>query len=302
MNRIRNRNTTLDQYYTSPELIKQCVQHIKQNCSPKYVIDTSCGNNLFAKEMNLPYQSYDIDPPEKYYGTIYKTNFLKQISKIVLPEKTLMGFNPPFGWRSALAKQFVYTMLQLKPQYIALILLEPTTTNTWNFPNYKTIFQNDIVCHVPCKFFVLEFQNTNYPVHIKQLLKRKTTRRTTKIPQLIINRHKTIFPLVPCVFIRFTGVNAGLEYYIRYKGHIFHIKFESFKTKKYKIVLENCFKHKVESTTFTKLYYPFKNIKQIKQIVLFLHQKAPSVMNLKSIRYNFNTCDIIMLMNEYFKN
>ena len=140
MNRIRNRNTTLDQYYTPPELIKQCVKEIKQCCKPEYVIDTSCGNNLFVKEMGLPYKSYDIDPPQEYFGEIHKTNLLKQnFQEIVLKKNTLMGFNPPFGWRSQKAKQFVLKMLLLKPKYIALILLEPSTTNSWKFINYKTI-------------------------------------------------------------------------------------------------------------------------------------------------------------------
>lgn len=301
MNRIRNRNSTLDQYYTSPELIKQCVREIKQYCQPQpeYIIDTSCGNNLFVKEMGLPYESFDIDPPKEYFGKITKTNFLKQnFQEIVLKQNTLMGFNPPFGWRSQKAKQFILKMLLMKPKYIALILLEPTTTIKWQFTNYKIIFEKEIICHVPCRFFVLESLGTNFP--IQNPLPRKTTRKTL-IPHLIVTREKDI-KQKNCIFVRFTGVNAGLEYYIQYKNFIFHILFENFKTKNYKIKLLNNFKHKTNSTTFTKIYYPFKNFKTIKQIVLYLHEQSPKVMNLRALRYNFNTCDISTLVSKYFKN
>lgn len=300
MNRIKNRNSTLDQFYTPPELVKQCVKEIKQVCNPQYIIDTSCGNNLFIKEMNLPYESYDIDPPEEYFGKINKTNFLKQnFEKIVLKENTLMGFNPPFGWRSQKAKQFILKMMLLKPKYIAIIVLEPTTTNKWTFTNYKTIFEKEIFCHVPCRFFVLEFQETNNP--IQPLLSRKKILRKTKIPELIINRNKTILSERNCIFVRFTGVNAGLEYYILYRGFIFHILFENFKTKNYKIKILKQFFHKINSTTFTKIYYQNFNFKSMKEIVLYLHDMAPTKMNLKAIRYNFNTCDVCLLMCNYLK-
>lgn len=297
MNRIQNRNNHLDKYYTPLELVKQCVKEIKQVCHIEYVIDTSCGNNLFVKEMNLPYESYDIDPPKEYYGKISKTNFLKQIFEKEIPENTLIGFNPPFGWRSSIAKQFVLKMLLLKPKYIALILLEPTTTNKWQFTNYKTIFEKDIFCHVPCKFFVLEFENTNFS--IQPLLPRKSTKYHIKTKNLIVTREKQV-KNENCIFVRFTGVNAGLEYYVKYNTYIFHIIFENFKTKNYKIVLKNCFNHKVESTTFTKIYYPFKNFKTMKQIVLYLHEKAPYVMNLKAFRYNFTTYDVSLLMDKLY--
>jgi len=299
MNRIRNRNNHLDQYYTSPQLIKQCVKEIKQVSYPKYIIDTSCGNNLFVQEMNLPYESYDIDPPKDYYGEITKTNFLKQNIKQI-PKETLMGFNPPFGWRSHLAKQFVLKMMELKPKYIALILLEPSTTMKWQFSNYKILFEKEVHCHVPCRFFVLEYQNTNDI--LKQLLPRKSTRYKTNIPGLKVTREKRVRINMDCIFVRFTGVNAGLEYYILYYGYIFHILFENFKTNSYKIVLKDCFKHNVESTTFTKIYFPFDNFKMMRDIVSFLHEKSSSVINIRAIRYNFTTFDVTYLMDEYLKN
>lgn len=296
MNRIKNRNNHLDQFYTSPELIEECVNCIKEICKPSYIIDTSCGNNLFAIKMNLPYKSYDIDPPKDYKGEITKTNFLKE--EIQIKENTLMGFNPPFGWRSELAKQFILKMLLLQPKYIALILLEPSTTNKWQFTNYKTIFEKEIFCHVPCRFFVLEFENTNFP--LKTLLPRKSTKYKTTIDNLKITREKRLLNN-DCLMVRFTGVNSGLEYYIQYKKYIFHILFDSFKTKNYNFVLKQNFTHKVDTTTFTKIYYPFENIKQIKQIVLYLHKNAPNVMNLKSIRYNFTTFDVCKIVDKFLQ-
>jgi len=249
--------------------------------------------------MNLSSISYDIDPPKEYYGEIIKTNFLKQnISEI--PQNTLIGFNPPFGWRSSIAKQFVLKMMLLKPRYIALILLEPSTTNKWQFTNYKILMEKEIFCHVPCRFFVLENQYTN--LEMQPLLPRKSTKFKTNIPGLIITREKKVKQNNDCLFVRFTGVNAGLEYYILYKNFIFHILFENFKTKNYKFVLKNCFNHKVASTVFTKVYYPFENLKQIKKIVLYLHQNASSVINLKSLRYNFTTYDVTKLLDGYLKN
>ncbi len=302
MNRIINRNNTLDQYYTPLELIKQCVLEIKQVCypSPQYVIDTSCGYNLFVNEMNLPYESYDIDPPKDYFGKITKTNFLKQFFGKI-PDNTIIGFNPPFGWRSHLAKQFITKMLLLKPKYIALILLEPCTTNKWHFTNYKTIFEKEIFCHVPCRFFVLEYENNSDRTikQFKQLLPRKSNRYKIKTKCLKINRKKIILP-INCIFVRFTGVNAGLEYYIQYHHHIFYIKFLNFKTKKYKIKCLKQFLHKTNSTTFTKIYYPFENFKAIKQIIFHLHEQAPNVMNLRSLRYNFTTYDVSILIDRFF--
>lgn len=297
MNRIKNRHTHIDKFYTPKLLIKQCVIDIHNVCKNiKYIIDTSCGNNMFVKEMNISkYQSFDIDPPTDHYGKITKCNFLKQKTIDIFPQ-TLIGFNPPFGWRSSIAKQFILKMMLLKPKYIALILLEPSTTCKWQFSNYKILLEKPIFCHVPCRFYILEYLET-YD-HIQPLLPRKSTKFKITIPNLIINRKKIILPHKDCIFVRFTGVNAGLEYYILYKKFIFHILFKNFKTKQYDIVLKETFEHKVNTTVFTKIYYPFENLKYIQNIIFYLHKYAKTVMNLKSLRYNFTTYDISHLVEK----
>lgn len=298
MNRIKNRFRHLDQFYTSKKDILSCITDIQHYCPHiDYIIDSSCGNNLFAQYMNKPYQSYDIDPPPKYIGNIYQTNFLNQ--HIVLPQNCLMGFNPPFGWRSQIAKQFLHKILYLRPRYIAIILLEPSTTCKWQFTNYNILLERELYCHVPCRFFILETKCTNHP--IKSVLPRKSTKYKMITPYLFINRSPIIMD-DNVIFVRYTGVNAGLEYYIKWKHMILHVLFSSFKTNHYKIVLKDSFIHKVASTTFTKIYYPFQNYKQIRNIILYLHEHSSFVMNLKSIRYNFTTFDVACLVDNFLKN
>ena len=138
MKRVQERKVLKDQYYTNPDIIETCVEIIHQHIDQRnlWLLDTSCGNNYFAHEMGLPHISIDIEPNNCFVSKktkqIITGDFLTH--DIELPDKEfIVGFNPPFGLRNQLAKQFLRKMFHLKPKYLALILLTPTNKKGWNF-------------------------------------------------------------------------------------------------------------------------------------------------------------------------
>jgi len=102
-----------EKYYTKN--IKNIIEEIltiKHKFPDKLCfLDTSAGNNNFAKNLlntniintNI---SYDISPPNKYYERVIKKDWLNENTENT--ENTIVGFNPPYGFGSKKAKQFIY--------------------------------------------------------------------------------------------------------------------------------------------------------------------------------------------------
>ena len=104
--------TKYEKFYTKElDTIINEILKIKQ-LLPKKIqfIDTSCGNNKLVKKLLdnhiiSDYISYDISPQKDYYGIVIIDNWLKENG--ILEKNIMVGFNPPYGFGSKKAKEFI---------------------------------------------------------------------------------------------------------------------------------------------------------------------------------------------------
>ncbi len=301
MSRVQNRNTLKDQFYTSEHVVKQCVQDIKQHVNTQnlWLLDSSCGNNYFAHLMGLPHISIDIEPKDCYRSNktidLIQGDFLQQ--NIKLPNKEfIMGFNPPFGLRNALAKQFIKKLYKYNPKYLALILLN---NKNWNFPGYKTIIAkqlpkdcfvlNDKPKDVPCTFFLLEREQDNNENDDKKTPKflLKDEHYKLKTDKCVVKRGKTDAPSNYSIAVRYVGAYAGNQYYIFYEGHTFYIDYM-----KQESLHLNETKHKI-SNVFTLIHFKNKtDLTELYRIVHEIYMKSHEYIDKTAIRANFNTNNV----------
>lgn len=140
----RKKNTELkDQFYTKERIMKDCLQ-CAANAGVRDVhsfLDFSAGNNQLIELMKTmfpeigQFHAYDIDPHD---AAIVKQDFLTVDPFHV----DLVGFNPPFGLRSCLAKAFLLHAAQFTPKFIIVII---PVSSKCIYPNhYRQIFQKTL--------------------------------------------------------------------------------------------------------------------------------------------------------------
>ena len=137
-----------EKYYTkNMKSIMEEVLKIKHNLPDKLcLLDTSAGNNKFSKNLlkaNIinEYTSYDISPPNDYYGKIIIKDWLKENTKNT--KNTVIGFNPPYGFGSKKAKEFIYKGFMENHKFC--IWLVPISLKLFLLKLYNTILQKKII-------------------------------------------------------------------------------------------------------------------------------------------------------------
>jgi hypothetical protein len=112
MNIGRKRNT-IDKYYTTQEIVKNCIDLIKKyisiNKHDDIIIEPSAGNGSFINSIKILCDNhlfYDLKPE---HTDIVKKDFLKFNKNTVLYKykKIHIIGNPPFGRQSSLAIKFI---------------------------------------------------------------------------------------------------------------------------------------------------------------------------------------------------
>ena len=103
--------TKYEKFYTKN--IDVIIAEISKITLPKKFIFSRyiCGDNKLVEKLKKnniinDYISYDISPAKKYYGNILVKDWLKE--KEIREKKTIVGFNPPYGFGSKKAKEFIY--------------------------------------------------------------------------------------------------------------------------------------------------------------------------------------------------
>lgn len=153
----------LDKFYTKPEVAKLCISTIGDLESYDCIVEPSAGSGSFSNQLNCI--AYDIEPEGE---NIIKQDFLTLSDQEFIQYKRVLFIgNPPFGSRSALAKQFIRKCIALNATTIAFILPDTFSklTNQNCFPkNWSLISVNKLTntCftvnnkdyHVPCSFYV----------------------------------------------------------------------------------------------------------------------------------------------------
>jgi hypothetical protein len=124
---------TNDAYYTKhPEV---CIQRLQQLVPsiPRPIIEPSAGDGAFLRHMKFDY-AYDIDPQDP---TIAAVDFMT----LDLPPNASFIGNPPFGYQSKTAKQFISKCISSNAALIAFIL--PASFKKYNM---NKVFTPDYVC------------------------------------------------------------------------------------------------------------------------------------------------------------
>lgn len=160
-----------DQFYTTEAVIRKCIAlatpFLEKATS---CLDFSAGNDDFVKHMKLScpsiasYYSYDIDPRS---SSVIQQDFL-QLDPFPVD---VIGFNPPFGHKSATIKKFLVHAAKFTPRVFMLIL---PFHSEWIYPaQYKEVLHvklEENSFYVPgqgkefkiknCKFVVLQHDAT----------------------------------------------------------------------------------------------------------------------------------------------
>lgn len=207
-----------DQFYTKREVIERCILLAK----PLLVdvttcLDCSAGNNVFIELCKIHFPSistwhaYDIEPMS---ADVVKHDFLTLAPFPV----DVVGFNPPFGYRSCTARKFLAHAALFAPRYMLMILphsseciYPPKYKELLNAPLEKTSFyvptQNKPVCIEHCRFVVLGF-DASFVAH-KNDTSERLFEHMKRLPQ---SKVAEWWPAFTRGFaVRRTGVNSGRQ-------------------------------------------------------------------------------------------
>lgn len=149
-----------DKFYTNPTVAKICynitLKYVSEN---ELMIEPSAGDGSFYNIMRNPKIGYDILPDNE---SIIKGNWFDQ----VVPKKSIILGNPPFGNRNDLSKSFIKHSLN-NAKCIAFILpmvfkketLQSVFPNNWSLVEEYVLPKNSFIqdkkeYHVPCVFQV----------------------------------------------------------------------------------------------------------------------------------------------------
>mgnify|MGYP001461761455 CR=1 FL=1 len=146
--------TKYEKFYTKN--IDVIIAEISNLTLPKNLcfLDTSCGDNKLVEKLKknniiTDYISYDISPAKKYYGNIIIKDWLKE--KEICEKKTIVGFNPPYGFGSKKAKKFIYKGYKEKYKYCLWLI--PISLQPFLNKLYESLIEKSYIS--------LEFDDNN---------------------------------------------------------------------------------------------------------------------------------------------
>lgn len=199
---------TIDKYYTKPEIVNTCIEHIKQHVTisnTDLIIEPSAGNGAFIygiKQLSDNYAFYDLEPEN---SEIIKQDYLLfEPSALTLPIHVIG--NPPFGRQSSLAIKFIKKSCQFCTS-LSFILPKSFKKDSLKktFPlNFHLIYEVDI----PDNSFLVNKVEHNVPCVFQIWVKKNTIRyvanKLEPIHFVFVEKTQN-----PDISFRRVGVNAG---------------------------------------------------------------------------------------------
>ena len=161
------RYTTYGRHFTRPRILSSCASSMALfmrhgDC----VIDSSCGANHWLAAVSavcakhgiqgVSYRAFDLFPaPNKQPGdatvadwfTVDAAQLRLEPHGPLIPDRLVMGLNPPFGFGSAQAQAFIQHMASFRPRLIILIV--PQTTEL-PLDQYTVLVRNTSLCAGHC--------------------------------------------------------------------------------------------------------------------------------------------------------
>ncbi|TVU05243.1 hypothetical protein EJB05_48401 [Eragrostis curvula] len=115
------------------------------------VVDFCCGSNDFslllkekleASGKSCSYKNYDLIQPKNDFNFERRDWMTVQPDELPSGCRMIMGLNPPFGFKSSLANQFINKALSFKPKLIILIVPKETERLDKKYPPYELIWED----------------------------------------------------------------------------------------------------------------------------------------------------------------
>jgi len=203
---------TIDKFYTSLNVVKNCINLIKKNLhiqNNDLCIEPSAGNGSFINDIKIlfnNYKFYDLDPEnneiikQDYLDLDYNSISIEPNSKI-----HIIG-NPPFGRQSSMAIKFIKKSCEYCDS-ISFILPKSFKKDSLkkHFPlNFHLICEYDL----PNNSFIVDKKEYDVPCVFQIWIKKNVIRLVPK--KLIPNKYKFVKKNEPHnISFRRVGVNAG---------------------------------------------------------------------------------------------
>nr|CAD1839293.1 unnamed protein product [Ananas comosus var. bracteatus] len=130
------RYTSFGRHFTKPDKLKEIADKLQWYVQPgDTIVDFCCGANDFslimqekldAARKRCNYKNYDVLQPKNDFN-FEKRDWMKVHPKeLPMGSQLIMGLNPPFGVKAALANKFIDKALTFKPKLLILIVPQET--------------------------------------------------------------------------------------------------------------------------------------------------------------------------------
>ncbi|KAK1305838.1 hypothetical protein QJS10_CPA10g01897 [Acorus calamus] len=130
------RYTSFGRHFTKKEKLQEVVEKLHWYVSDgDMIVDFCCGANDFSCFMKQKldetgkkclFKNYDIIQSKNDFGFVKKDWMTVQRNDLSKCSELIIGLNPPFGVKAALANKFIDKALQFKPKLVILIVPEET--------------------------------------------------------------------------------------------------------------------------------------------------------------------------------
>ncbi|XP_030520622.2 protein ENHANCED DOWNY MILDEW 2-like isoform X2 [Rhodamnia argentea] len=147
------RYTSFGRHFTKVDKLQEIVDKLHWYVGDgDMIVDFCCGANDFSRLMakkleetgkKCSYKNYDIFPPKNNFEFELRDWMTVQLKELPYGSKLIMGLNPPFGVRGALANKFIDKALQFKPKLLMLIVPSETERLDEKKFRYDLVWEDD---------------------------------------------------------------------------------------------------------------------------------------------------------------
>ncbi|KAL8116200.1 hypothetical protein AgCh_022627 [Apium graveolens] len=147
-----NRYTSFGRHFTKIDKLEKVVDKLHWFAEDgDMIVDFCCGANDFSCLMKKRldetgkkcyYKNYDVMQPKNDFKFEKRDWMTVDPNELPSGSQLIMGLNPPFGVKSALANKFIDKALKFKPKLIALIVPPETQRLDEKDPPYDLVFED----------------------------------------------------------------------------------------------------------------------------------------------------------------
>ncbi|XP_048134877.1 protein ENHANCED DOWNY MILDEW 2-like [Rhodamnia argentea] len=148
------RYTSFGRHFTKVDKLQEIVNKLHWYVQDgDMIVDFCCGANDFSRLMakkleetgkKCSYKNYDIFPPKNNFEFEPRDWMAVQLKELPSGSNLIMGLNPPFGVRAALANKFIDKALEFKPKLLVLIVPSETERLDEKKFRYDLVWEDEL--------------------------------------------------------------------------------------------------------------------------------------------------------------